>query len=325
MRKTHKKILGFAGLGLVAATTAVAATIPSPIAAAVAAGTDVIQIRVVPSNPDISIVVESSDIVTSPTYDFGIQYSGLAHYEVELVNYNEDGEELYRDIIWSEDLDGSEGAKPFSINLANYGGYGNFLIIARGRTATGVEMEQNMSFSYIVANESATTNPDNGEATVDATVPDDTATQIDTNIYSPDGTLARVLKTDITTGITSVYDPSGNLLFTVTDGYKDGKLVIPMEGLPYADGYNAKIVFRNDLGKQVGGVILVRIDHKGKEIIVPDTGSFFQGLNISREDYLITGLIAFMVIGVVAFGVVRKAHGVNASKRSGKINGRNRR
>ena len=324
MRKTHKKILGFAGLGLVAATTAVAATMPSPIAAAIAGGTDVIQIRVVPSNPDISIVVETSDIVTDSTYDFGIQYNDLAHYEVELVNYNEDGEELYRNIIWSEDLDGSEGAKAFSLNLASYGGYGNFVITARGRTAAGVEMEQNLSFAYIVGNENATTNPDNGEATVDATVPDDTATEIDTNIYSPDGTLARILKTDITTGITSVYDPSGNLLFTIADSYKDGKLIIPMEGLPYADNYKAKIVFRNDLGKQVGGVILVRIDHKGREIIVPDTGSFFQGLNISREDYLITGLIAFMVIGVVAFGIVRRAH-TNNRKYSGKINGRNRR
>ena len=46
----------------------------------------------------------------------------------------------------------------------------------------------------------------------------------------------------------------------------------------------------------------------------PDTGRFFEGLNISREDYMITGLIVFFILSVVAIGIVaRKRHATTKS------------
>ena len=42
------------------------------------------------------------------------------------------------------------------------------------------------------------------------------------------------------------------------------------------------------------------------DIVVPDTGSFFKNLNISNEDYIITGLIIFFVFSIIGFGIVAR-------------------
>ena len=123
MRKTHKKMLGFVGLGLVAATTAVAATLPSPIAAA-AGIADTINVRVISANPDIILNIEEGDLVTDPTYKFSASYNGLLNIKATLVNYDADGNIKSTSVIWNEDLDGGTGTKDFTLNLNDYGGYG---------------------------------------------------------------------------------------------------------------------------------------------------------------------------------------------------------
>ena len=149
-----------------------------------------------------------------------------------------------------------------------------------------------------------------GHADVPVETDRDTVTTIETNIYDSNGNLVRIVKTDRATGVASIYDKDGNLLFTMPDAFKNGRtVVIPMNGLDSGD-YTAVITFKNKYGRLVGNTKIIKIRYDaGGAIIVPDTGNFFQGLNISREDYLITGLIVFMVVGVVAFGVVkRKRH-----------------
>ena len=77
-----------------------------------------------------------------------------------------------------------------------------------------------------------------------------------------------------------------------------------MEGLAYGE-YTGTITYKDGSGKIVGDSKPIKIKYDGEAIIVPDTGSFFQGLNISREDYLITGLIVFMVAGIAGFAFVK--------------------
>lgn len=43
-----------------------------------------------------------------------------------------------------------------------------------------------------------------------------------------------------------------------------------------------------------------------ESVNVPNTGAFFKNLNIAKEDYLITGVIIFFVLAVVALGVVSR-------------------
>lgn len=320
MRKTHKKVLGFMGLGFVAATTAVAATIPSPMAAATGSAVNTISVTVMSENPDLIPSTDEGDVVTDPSYDFSVAYNGLSHVTATLKNYDEDGNVKFTAVIWDEDLDWSAGTKDFSLDLDEYGGYGDIVITFEGEGL--VTVEQILSVKYVLDSRNLETDKTTGEVTTEIELPDSSVTVIETYIYSPDGSLARILSADTETGVITVYDANGSLLFTISDGYKYGELTISLAGLEYADNYTGKIVFRDASGELVGGTIVLNIKHQGEDIVVPDTGSFFQGLNISREDYLITGLIAFMVIGVVAFGIVMKGR---SNDKSGRINGKNRR
>lgn len=161
---------------------------------------------------------------------------------------------------------------------------------------------------------------DDGSADVDIENKVNTVTTIEATIYDKDGKIVRVVKADRATGTVYVYDANGNLINTIPNGYEEGKeLAIPFEGLEDGD-YKTVITYKNANGKIVGDAETYNISYDdGKSIVVPDTGGLFQGLNISREDYLITGLIVFMVVGVVAFGIVVK------NKRSKTSNKKNRR
>ena len=145
----------------------------------------------------------------------------------------------------------------------------------------------------------------NGNA--DVTIEDkvDSVTTIEITIYDKDGNVVRVVKIDRETGTVYVYDADGNLLYTIPNGYSgDGNFSIPFDGLEDGE-YKTVITYKDANGKIIGNSTTYNITYDdGKAIVVPDTGGLFQGLNISREDYLITGLVVFMVISVVAFGIV---------------------
>ena len=133
----------------------------------------------------------------------------------------------------------------------------------------------------------------------------DTVTTIETKVYDEAGNLVRIIVADRDSGEAKVYDKDGNLLFTVPDGFKtDGELTVPMSGLE-SGTYTAVIAFKNKFGFTVA-TKTIKIHYTAKSMVVPDTGGFFRGLNISREDYLITGLVVFMILGVVAFGIVAR-------------------
>lgn len=139
----------------------------------------------------------------------------------------------------------------------------------------------------------------------------DVVKTLEADIYSDaTGEIVRKIVADRATGIAYVYDANGDLLYVIPGGYTEnmgkGDLTLPMEGLESGD-YTAIIMYKDKNGHLVGNTKTIHIRYDaGKAIIVPDTGSFFQGLNISREDYLITGAVVFAVIGVVAFGVVAR-------------------
>lgn len=142
-----------------------------------------------------------------------------------------------------------------------------------------------------------------GDVKIDTEI--DTVKTIIGDIYDANGDLVRQVIADRETGEVKVYDKDGNLIMTIPDGYKDGSgITIPFAGLDWGD-YTVKISFRNQYNKPVGDIYVYKVSWYGN-VPVPDTGGFFQGLNISREDYLITGLAVFMIIGVVAFGIVAR-------------------
>ena len=489
MRKTHKKILGFAGLGLVAAATTVAAVLPTPRASAVANFTDVIQVRVMSDDSDITISTDSDSEITTSQYQFTVDYNSLASLKITVKNFDSEGNLTKSTVIYDrDDLNYGSGTENFDLNLDDYGGHGYYTIFIDGVGQNSVPIEKTLSVRYKTAtgdDDGGEVNPEEGspDVVVDVDVPtaevksveiniyddggnlvktinltdpnavetldlsdlpDGTYTMqiisrdtnndvikvetrvvvidrdgtgaevnveiqdpgeeigkavitvtddegnvvkrieidnpnpgdianinlddlgpgsyditveyydpdgnlirtdvipviksdtdgkvdvplddnvdvveiIEVDIYDEDGNLVRVVKIDTGTGIAYVYDKDGNLLFTIPNAYKDGKILISFDDL-VSGNYTAVIKYLDGNGKVIGNTKTIKVKYvAGKAIIVPDTGSFFQGLNISREDYLITGIIAFAIIGVVAFGVMKRNHSTK------KINGRNRR
>ena len=484
MTKTHKKILGFAGLSLVAAVTTVAAVLPTPGAFAANTYTDKVQVRVVPAESDIQVNPADGGEINTSNYEFDVDYNGISDIKAVLVNKDADGNVIFGPVeIWHIDAGLDPGSKHFSINLDDYGKYGNFTITITGVGRGGVPVEKNTTVRYVkkseqkeeggdidvdpesgntevdipvdvptsevetisvniydsegnivktitisdpseaenldlsdlpngtytmevvsrdgngnvvktdsapvvvdtqsgqqqdvgvditikdqeeevgkvvitVVNEEtgevektievddpssgdvvnvdlsdieggkyevivdyyddngekidSTTTPvtktdSEGNATIEVEKEVNTVTTIEATIYDEEGNIVRVIKADRETGIVYVYDGEGRLLYTIADGYKNDKdLTIPMEGLE--DGEYTTVISYEDMnGRQVGNSKSYTIkNYSGSAVLVPDTGGFFQGLNISREDYLITGLAVFMVIGVVAFGVVAR-------------------
>ena len=100
----------------------------------------------------------------------------------------------------------------------------------------------------------------------------------------------------------------GVLIATVKRGDFDKITKLDFEGKK-SGNYTLDVVARD-----IDSVVLykpykVSFYYEGIEIPgtdVPDTGFFFQNLNLSKEDYLVTGLIVFFVLGIVAFSIVAK-------------------
>ena len=158
---------------------------------------------------------------------------------------------------------------------------------------------------------------DDGTAEVEIETEVDVVSKIKGEIYDEDGNVVRTVEADRETGTVYVYGPNGELINTILGGYtEEGGIDIPFDGLPWGE-YKVKVSFWTKDNRQIGNVYVYSVSWYGK-VPVPDTGSFFQNLNISREDYLITGLIVFMVVGVVAFGVIARSRKNKAGKRSKK-------
>ena len=109
MKRTHKKILGFAGLGLVAAVTTIAATVPGPIAAAIGI-TDNITVQVVSNEPSLSMTTGSGAKITSPDYSFAVSYANISHMTVSLVNKDDGGNIQNSSTLFDSDISDVAGS-----------------------------------------------------------------------------------------------------------------------------------------------------------------------------------------------------------------------
>lgn len=309
MKKTHKNILGFAGLGLVAAITAVAAVMPSPSVAAIPNFTDVIQVRIENQESSFELSSGSPSVITTPGYGFRVDWDNIGQINITLVNKDDNGNIIYGPVtIWADDAHWGVGDRTFNLDLDTYGGYGNFTITGVGEGYGSVPIERILTVRYEEPVEDIYANEDgDGYGDVEG-MPAGTET-IKTEIYDNDGHVIRTIITGTgTDGKTDVYDKDGHLIISIPGGYNpaDKKTLIYMGGLP-GGVYPGRIIYLDDEGDPIGRGKKVRVHWGGdKEIIVPDTGGLFKGLNISREDYLITGAVVFMIIGVVAFGIVKR-------------------
>jgi len=284
MKKTHKQIFGFAGLALVVAVTAFAATLPSPGASAAQNSiTDTLQVRVVGSVPDVNFIApEGNTTVSVPNQELKISYENVKEAVISLNYTNKNGTLYTIQNFATLDLDYQAGESTIPADLSHYG-YGTFEFIVNGFGYDGVPDTDAIKITYIPV-QGEIEEGDDGSVNVELEYDENEVGRIEIDVF-PEGENDPVYETTVTPPTDSVeipfdefaketgdyeikistYDKNGNLLYTTT-------LTYYYEVVP-----------------------------------VPDTGAFFQNLDISKEDYLITGLMVFFVIAIVAFGVVAKS------------------
>lgn len=297
MKKTPKKLLGLLGLLVVVAITIVAAALPNPEASATSSVTDTITVRVVGAAPNVDVTgIESGDTTTTALHNININYEVVDRVSVILKHTDKDGN-VTTYTLADFSVDYVPGNLPLNLNLLDYGGYGNFEIIATGEGVDGVTDESHVSFTFLPAIGMIEDDEETGN------------TILDLEYDAVGGTeTGEVDSLEI-----NIYDKDGNLVTPQSPIHvnaPDKQVILPFDGLPDGD-YTIEITAYNSNGEELYKEYIVSY-HYGGDVIVPDTGGpdsdssagapdtggLFGGLNISKADYLATGLLIFFLAGI---------------------------
>ena len=171
------------------------------------------------------------------------------------------------------------------INVANYG-YGEYIVTAEGIGMDGALDKDQVVFYYYPVYAEITEDENTG------------ATYADLEYTADDGT--ETSAGDVAKIVIEIYDQNGNLVspmspITVTPPTK--RVELPFADYDLPSGTYKIAVSAYDRS----GNLLYKpytLEYVYNAIPVPDTCSFFQELNISQTDYLVTGLIVFFLVGI---------------------------
>lgn len=287
MKKTKRRILGLLGLVLVATMTFVAATMPEHEAGAISTDTitDTVIVRVTGSVPNVFFTEPTSNVTTTkPAHNIGVAYENVSGM---IINYEHTGASGTPDsgVFYAEDeLEYIPGNRTLPINLLDYG-YGKIVLSSYGASFDDVITPfDSIAFMFLPVIASADQNDENG--LVDVLIEEYGADVETIEIYL-----------------------DGVLMGTVTrkqlEAMTGDKIVSIDMGNRGSGDYTFDIVAKNSAGERL--YLPYKTPFKYTVMPVPDTGRFFQNLNISKEDYLITGLITFFTLGIAAFVFIIKS------------------
>lgn len=314
MKKTQKRVFGLFGLVFVIAVTIFAAFLPVPETQATNQTTDTLTVRVVGSTPAVNISgIASGSVLTSASQEVNIAYENIENLLAVLkftdVNGNTYEQTILDTSVGDKPIDYAAGISDISINFItgeyNYTyqyyvdggtatatgsgfldhyGYGEYVFTVSGDSAEGVPAESSVSFAFVPV--SVNINQDGSKVSVDLDYDADEGT-------GGDGQVAKV--------VINIYDENGNPVgpspIVVTPPIKNYTFDMSDYGLPtgtYTVSAQAYDINGNPLYKPFKR----QFYYEARRTPVPDTGGVMGDLNISKTDYIITGLIVFSVVGI---------------------------
>ncbi len=300
MHIAKKQLLGFGGLAFVVALTAFATTLPT---GATSVGGNV-DIYVQVYNVNFETVINSpldGEVYNTPEISFSETHSHAYRVDYVLQRLNSDGtvaETFTLDdyTVIGEDISGNTD---FKLNMNDYGGTGVYVFRSTITSSAGTKKEDAVQFIY------AGISADQKDVTA-------TATKVDFRVNYTSGvkSLTYVLRDSQGNDVSSVF--TTNTLTPDTGGSVD--LSIDLSELRLNAGEYTIFITGYEGVEGKGNIIdtaSVFFQYSPVAPNVPDTGSLLSALNISRADYLITGLICFVAISAIALVVIRKAHKKN--------------
>lgn len=297
MKIARKHALGLGCLAIVGAITAFACTLPT---GAVSVGGEVeIVVEVYASNSETIInKPQDGEIFNSSVVTFSETHSHAKTVRYYLSKLNSDGTVASRVEITDQMVEGDDisGTSTFSLDLDDYGGTGTYIFESNMVGIDNLTLTDHVQFTY---------------AAIDAEDP---------TVSSTGATVS--YRVNYTAGVKSLiyqlFDANNNAVsdpFTVntTDpdngGYMD--IDIDVTNLDLASGTYQILTIgyseEDGEGTTIGSDIVEFAYTSPDSPDVPDTGSLLASLNISRADYLITGIIGFTAISVAALFVVLKS------------------
>ena len=281
MRRQKKRFFGFLGLLLVTTMTVVAVLVPGPETSAVTSVTDTLQLRVVGSVPDAKFKEPSSNITTTePAQTISVTYENVDEIRIEVRYKRADESTENFEFAHYTDLDYEAGEKSTNANLESYG-YGEFLFSLYGTGLEGSEVElDEILIEYVPIIAGPVTQNEDGKVVTRIEEYDDNVETVDIYI-------------------------DGKLVKTVPRDELDDEIELPMDGYESGD-YTVTFIARGENNEQLYKPTRRPLEYDAENIPVPSTGQLLKKLNISKEDYLITGLLIFFIFGIVAFGIVAR-------------------
>ena len=320
MKRVQKNILGISGLVLVAGMTACAAIMPSPSASAMTTSlTDTLVVKVVEDQPVVHLTSDEGSDITNPSYTYSISYNYARSVVITLTYTDPEGNthtaEVYRDdnadYDYKELLDQRIDLSNLTFSDGTTPGYGSYKLEATTISIDGDERFDVLTFDYVPVVGKITAD-ENGNPYVVVTEVSDEADLL-------------VVKTSNGTVVGEKYvDLDGTSVGTLSVQALDSEIWIPLD-LSQVGCQEQLYLYAYHIEADNSQTLLYSRPYlmtttcpEVPDTGAPDTGGLFQNLNISKEDYLITGLIVFFVLGVVALGIVarnRKATVNNKKKR----------
>lgn len=281
MEKTRKKILGFICLAATIVITIIAANLPSANTSAVGTSTK-ITMRVVGPTPNIDITESPESIIESPI-PIVITPAQVITFICEHVDPVNAGL-IYRPFssttatvseqIFSSLEDYQPCEHTLDLNLDDYG-YGNFIINIQGDGRSGFD-EDSVTFDY----SSLVITAEQEEPGEDPIV----------NLYYDDEVVDTIIIT--------VLDENGNPVpgleeIKVKSGTHEVELPFMDNNVP-SGFYTIKATPYNKAGQVVPNKAEASLTYIAPDLEVPNTGGPLGMLNLSRSDYIITGVVVFI-------------------------------
>ncbi|MBR2767046.1 hypothetical protein IKD67_03125 [Candidatus Saccharibacteria bacterium] len=313
MKKTHKKIFGLFGLALVVAVTVFAAFLPGPETKATTDSVvDNLSVRVVGATPSINIsgITPGSEVV-SGSQEINITYENIDKLIATITYTDADGNVHEQSLMNGiPPVDYIAGVSDVSINLLtgeySYSyqyldpdtgeiktytdsgtltnrGYGEYVLSFSGEGAEGTTVEKKVNFTFLPVTANVTQDGDNVTINLD---------------YDKDSTGGSQIG-----GIEIyVYDDTGKLMdpFPVTVIPPDDSFTFNPKDYGYASGtYTVSVQAYDTNGTKLYKPYITTFDYQTGEVTpTPNTGGVMGDLNISKTDYIITGLIIFSIVGI---------------------------
>ena len=176
--------------------------------------------------------------------------------------------------------------KDIYIAASDYG-YGEYLVTLRGDGLDGVYDEDSVVFYYLPVYAEVT--EENGSYYLDVQYDADDGSE------DPDMTGA-IAKVEV-----NIYDANGKEVpfspITITPPTTRVELPFAEYGMESGD-YKVVLKAYNRDGEQMGNEFTLTVTYDSGETPVPNTGGLTESMNISKTDYLITGLIIFGLVAI---------------------------